>query len=477
MLRNVDIAERLAEGLAAVRARDAASTAVLESWLLSMPARDLLRVDQAARHWRLAALGSAEEWSDRALRGSGHVGVALASMHYNGHVREAALRLLAQMGEALADRMVAVRLDDNVPLIREAATRSLLNRTSLAQASRIVPVLQFLESRARAAEALLVYLHAVSADHGEAALWSLLRQSSTREVRRRAFQHSLTQGLVSTSDAVDALSLEEDRVVQSLLARFIADTATPDVIAAALLHDASAESRALGLVRLTAEQIDPADLERLLVDPGELVRLWARQRWTEQGRDTLAAYQAAALGPEPARVRARAYRGLVEAGGSIDHAVAIGLVGSDEPPLQKAGLRLLADDARASDVPMLLQTLLTGTARVARLASEDLLEVPAAWSEEDLRPLTTSAAPELRRRAWWLKRGRSGWDETIADLEITLDDDPALAALGRNLTVPQFAVPTEQQRARLAELLPQVWPDTWRTSRVAFAAGFRAPSS
>ncbi|MFI2366704.1 hypothetical protein [Promicromonospora sp. NPDC019610] len=122
---------------------------------------------------------------------------------------------------------------------------------------------------------------------------------------------------------------------------------------------------------------------------------------------------------------------------------------------------------------LLLRTLRTGTARVARLASEALLEVPSAWSDDDLWALTTSAAPELRRRAWWLKRGRSGWDETIADLEIMLDDDPDLAALGRNMTIPQFALPTESQRSRLLDLLPQVWPSNWRSSRVAFVAGLR----
>lgn len=457
-----------------MHAADAEATAILEGWLLSMPADDLLRVDRAARHWRQAnVIGPATTWNDRALHASGHVGAALASMHYDGHVREAAVRLLSRSNEPLADRMLAVRVSDHVSPVRESATRALFSRTSLVQADRIVPGLQLVEARERGAEVLPLYLHALSGIHGEAALWSRLRGSRSREVRRTAFRHSLSHGLLSTDDAVAALSSEEDRVVQSLLAHKIADTAAPDVVASALLHDQSAMSRALGLVRLTADLLDPADVERLLVDPGELVRLWARRRWAEQGRDVLAAYRAATQGPWTARVRARAYRGLVEAGGNVDHAVALDLVRDAEPPLQKAGLRLLVDDARASDTPLLLQVLRTGTAQVARLASEVLLEVPATWSDAELLPLTTSAVPDLRRRAWWLKRSRSGWDETIADLEIMLDDDPDVAMLGRNLAVPQFAVPTVPQRDRLIELLPQVWPETWRTSRVAFAAGLR----
>ncbi|MFD6445083.1 hypothetical protein ACFWEJ_08270 [Promicromonospora sp. NPDC060204] len=474
MLATSEITDRLADGLAAVHSRGAMSTAALEDWLSSISARELLQVDQAARSWRYGnTLGPSSTWNPRALRQSGPVGAALASMHDDGHVREAAVHLLSQLDAVLADRMLAARLSDHVRPVREAAVKALLGRTSLAQADHIMPVLQLIEGRVRGAEVLPLYLHALSAVHGEAALWSRLRLSTSREVRRAAFKQSLINGLLVTGDAVAALSREHDRVVQSLLARSIADTAAPDVIASALLHDRSPHSRVLGLVRLSADLLQPADVERLLVDPGELVRMWARQRWQEQGRDTLAVYRAATQMSGPARMRARAYRGLVEAGGSVDHTVVLDLVRSAEPPLQKAGLRLLANDTQATDAPLLLHTLRTGTARVARLASEALLEVPSAWSDDDLWPLTTSAAPELRRRAWWLKRGRSGWDETIADLEIMLDDDPDLAALGRNMAMPQFALPTESQRSQLLDLLPQVWPSNWRSSRVAFAAGLR----
>jgi hypothetical protein len=369
--------------------------------------------------------------------------------------------------------MLAVRLTDHVWPVRDAATRAVLGRTSLTQADQIVPVLHLIEGRERGSEVLPLYLHALAGVHGEAALWSRLRGSTTPAVRRMAFRHSLTNELLSVSDAVAALPREHDRIVQSLLAHAIADQAAPDAVASALLSDRSAESRVLGLVRLTADLLDPADVERLLVDPGVLVRLWARLRYEEQGRDPLSVYRDVARGTGPAAVRARAYRGLVEAGGTVDHEVALDLVRSTEPPLKKAGLRLLVGRAVPVDAPLLVDALRTGTNRVARLASEVLLEMPAAWSDADLLPLTSSQDPDLRRRAWWLKRNRSGWDQTIADLEILLDHDPLLAALGRNMTLPQFAQPTELQRDQLIALLPQVWPETWRNSRVAFAAGLR----
>ncbi|MFI2366705.1 hypothetical protein [Promicromonospora sp. NPDC019610] len=268
MLATSEITDRLADGLAAVHSRGAISTTALEDWLSSISARELLQVDQAARSWRYGnTLGPSSTWNPGALRRSGPVGAALASMHGDGHVREAAVHLLSGSDAVLADRMLAVRLSDHVRPVREAAVKALLGRTSLAQADHIMPVLQLIEGRVRGAEVLPLYLHALSAVHGEAALWSRLRLSTSREVRRAAFQHSLTNGLLATNDAAAALLHEPDRLVQSLLARLIADTAAPDVIASALLHDRSPHSRVLGLVRLSADLLDPADLERLLVDP------------------------------------------------------------------------------------------------------------------------------------------------------------------------------------------------------------------
>jgi hypothetical protein len=54
----------------------------------------------------------------------------------------------------------------------------------------------------------------------------------------------------------------------------------------------------------------------------------ARQRYEEQGRDTLSVYQDVARGTGPAAVRARAYRGLVEAGGTVAHEATLDLVRS-----------------------------------------------------------------------------------------------------------------------------------------------------
>jgi hypothetical protein len=49
-----------------------------------------------------------------------------------------------------------------------------------------------------------------------------------------------------------------------------------------------------------------------------------------------------------------------------------------------------------------------------------------------------------------------------------------LASARELLRIDRTARPTEPQRELLIALLPQVWPETWRNSRVAFAAGLRS---
>lgn len=228
VLASTEIAERLSDGAAAVLSRAPGQLAEIEDWLLPASARELLRIDRTARFWRHRdALGTARLWKGRALRRSGHLGAALASMHGDGRVREAAVGILTRTDAPLADRMLAVRLTDHVGPVRDAATRAVLRRTSLTQADQIMPILHLIEGRTRGAEVLSLYLHALARVHGEVALWSRLRGSTTPAVRRMAFRHSLTNDLLSVSDAVAALPREHDRIVQSLLAHTVADRAAP----------------------------------------------------------------------------------------------------------------------------------------------------------------------------------------------------------------------------------------------------------
>lgn len=402
------------------------------------------------------------------------VAPVLASMHPDGHVRERAVTRLAASECLVADRGLAARLTDHVPVIREAASRALLSRTTLESAARIMPVLELIRERARAGEVRELYLRKLFDNYGERRVWTAFRASDDRALRRAAFRHTLSHGLLDVDAAITELPHETDQIVRSLLSRAIAERAAPAAAAGVLLSAGTAEGRALGLVRLRAAQIDPDVLKELLVDSSVLVRLWARTRWTELGHEPLPTYASMTRDNDlRPRLRARAYTGLLEAGGSIGHNEALELLASGEHPLARVGLKHLVDNAEPEDTTKLFNVLTTGTNKEAKLASAALIRLRRAWTVADLRQIRSSEDPELRRRGWRLQRGRGGWEETLADLELLDDNDEELSRRGRSATPPMYEKPDEEQRQRLRTLVARVDLPPERLLDIAAAAGIR----
>lgn len=476
MLEDAEIRRRLVSASASAIADDPGGLDVADAWLSGLTAAQLLRVDGLARQWRWegSALGKAPQWTEGIMNNRAPVSAALASMHADGFVRELAVTRLATAEGLLADRALALRLTDHVPVIREAATRAVLMRTTEASATRIMPILELIRDRQRAGDVRALYLRQLIDERGEAAVFAAMRQSEDRDLRRAAFRQSLADGLLDVEETVSALRAESDQVVRSLLSRAIAEIAPADVVSDILLTCGTAEGRALGLVRVKADQVDPALLKKLLVDTSVLVRMWARTRWAELGRQALPTYRAIAadrsLSP---RLRARAFTGVLEAGGTIDHDEALELIRSNQPALVKVGLKQLVDTAEPEDVAQLFDIVRSGSTKEARLASSGLTRLRRFWGIEDLTPMKQSGESELRRRAWWLHRGLGGWEETLADLELLQDEDPDLAKRGRGVTPPMYLQPTDAQRQRIRALLTDVDLPRNRLLGLAVAAGIR----
>jgi hypothetical protein len=479
MLSPREIRSRLRAGAEAAWGDDRAALAQTASWLGSTTAREFLRVDDCARRisYEEPTLGSSPRWTSEVLARPLPVVAVLASMHPDGHLRERAVRLLATAPDVVGDRALAVRVSDHVAEVRQPAEREVLRRARLERADHVVPLLHLIHERGRGADVLALYLRALATRHGEARLWARLRGSPDHAVRRDAFDHSFATGLLGPSEAVDLLPRERDQVVRGRLARVIADSATPEVIAEVLLDARSAESRALALSKLTASLLDPADAERLLMDRSSLVRLWARRRWQELGQDPAAVYASVLRSSTTPTVRARAYTGLVETGSAIDRGEVVDLVRSQGPALRKVGLSLLRGRAAAEDLPLLLDAVSDDHSRVARLAGDVLVNSLGLWTVADLAPLKASDDPTLRRRAWWLHRQRGGWETLIADLELLHDPDPGLVALARRPVAPMYFRPTDAQRQRVAELLVSVPLDHLQLTAITVAADLPRPAT
>ncbi|WP_425954586.1 HEAT repeat domain-containing protein [Xylanimonas sp. McL0601] len=246
----------------------------------------------------------------------------------------------------------------------------------------------------------------------------------------------------------------------------------PKLISAALLRAGAAESRALGLVRLTAGQISARETHRLLVDSSVLVRIWARARWSEKGNDPEVTYRALTVGQNSPVIRARAFRGIVESGGTLERDVVLALVRDAEPALRKVGLELLPAVAVPDDAPLLGVLVESESSGVARRAVEVLATLPMRDVEGVTQRLLLSQSPAVRHRAWRLLRSvGDAWDRTLADLEMTFDEEESNAERARDVVrAPVFGHPSESQRERIERLLartPEPYPG------IAFAAGLR----
>lgn len=472
MLSSAEVRDRLRNAAAAAFTGDALGLGVAKEWLVALTGRDLLRVDGFARQFRYdgPTLGKSQQWTRKVLESS-DVCVAIASMHRDGHVRERAVRKLASSGDAVSDRMVALRVDDYVEPVRALATATLMSRTSLDEAANTMPVLHRLQQRDRGSAAAHSYLQRLLDTHGVGQTWEMLRTSTDRDLRRFAYQHSIDALLLDVDDAVSLLPRERDQVVRRALAQVIADHGRPSAIRDVLLRGRSAEGRALGLVRLQPRDLTNDDVLPLLADTSVLVRFWARKRWLELGGDAAQACKDLIdVASTPSR-RARAYVGLSETGSNIDRSEILDLVRESEPALRKVGLRLLAPVAAPEDLPEVLGLVRSENSRVARLAVDVLKANLGLWSLADVADLKSDPDPAIRRRAWLLHRSRGGWESLISDLEILGDRDAELAALGSQPKAPMYLAPSDQQRLRIEQLLPDASLNRDLRLGIAFAAG------
>ena len=265
VLTPADIRARLRAAVAAAVEGDAAGCQSAHSWLMTVSARDLVRIDGFARQWRYEGptMGKSQHWTRQVLR-SADLAPTLASMHPDGFLRERAVEALTRSHDPLSNRMLALRVADHVEQVRERALREVISRTDLSDANEIAPVLQRFEVRSRGAEARTIYLNELEMRHGKEQLWARLRESADRDLRRVAFRHSIERQYLNVDDAVRHLGRDRDQIVRRLMANLIAETADPGVIRSALLHSRVAEARVLGLVKLGPADLSASDVEALL---------------------------------------------------------------------------------------------------------------------------------------------------------------------------------------------------------------------
>lgn len=324
----------------------------------------------------------------RAQRVASPLGIALASTHGDGRLRERAVEQIVARGLPELVPFLALRTGDWVPEVRDRARGGLavlLHRDPARVLPAAVGVGLWIGSWLRGT---FVHhqLRAVAADP-RAALESLLR-SPDREVRAFAFEAGTWRLDRKVSVALTAPDVRLRSSAAQAAARDCVWSARVEVLRrlAASPHAEVRVEALTGLVRLGRD----AEVVAYLDDKSSLVRALARAAASRVGVDVPAHYRS--------RVTAGAIDGFAEVGGDGRHLVE--LLAHPTGRIRARAVRALRVLEQVTD-DLVLPLLRDPSSLVVREATVALRSVPAALPWEllgDERPAVRTAGYRLARR-------------------------------------------------------------------------------
>lgn len=422
--------------------------------LMGWSAQELLAADALARfHWVGYSTSSSNDIAS-AFAPRRTAIVWIASMGRDGHLRERAVTVMADDLSPVADRLLAVRLDDPVPAVRLRAWNAIARRCSPERAVQIVPVLVALRMRLRSSDALRDYAEVYLAATGQP-LWGQARLIDDRATRRWATTAAMASGTVEIAKLHDWLRDEVDQWIAATLIAQIAESGDADDHRR-LLRMKRPRARAAGLAAL-GKAAERGELERGLLDRASQVRTIAQWVATQQDVDATEFY----LQQWGRTGEVSALAGAFETGARFTPDELWQLCCHQDSRVRNLSLRRLGPDLADGEVQLLLGLLddsgsaSTATRVLARGYGFTYDQVAERWAEAD---------SVKRGRLWRLLASRGGWDRVRADLlsMTATDSDIAgrglrdLYAWGQHSAANMYRNPTDAQRADIVRDLAKV---------------------
>ncbi|MGC3992293.1 MAG: hypothetical protein QM796_21865 [Chthoniobacteraceae bacterium] len=403
--------------------RDATSEA-LTSLLAGVPEGNLFEVVEWMRTSSNQWSRSSTAWARlhpsevAGFRGENDFGpLALASMHANGHVREAALRLLAGRNDGRELPYLLVRLNDWVEPIRDATRQFVSMRIQLGYAAhflRCMPLVIRVEQGQRGQHAWLLQAISDLFNHPQAS--EVLKQGlhSTDRNTRRACQRMVVDGgnplaatiLTAALDAPD--SMERLWAAKQLLAA--ADWPAVRELQAKLLRDPFMPIRRLFLTAIVSHHYPDGDdfLKGALLDRHFSIREFAR--FYLKDRFDVADFYRHAIPASTGIKLASAIHGLGECGKITDLHDLGTFFSSPEVRIRKAVVvgsgNLDAEQAR----DLLLKALTDISPTVSAEASKALAPLAHGLRRELASLLSEHPQPSVRKNALRLISRLSKWE-------------------------------------------------------------------
>lgn len=400
--------------------------------------------------------------------------VGLASFHFNGYVREAAVRELATQRSGKELPFLLIRLNDWVAEVRAAAEHAVRERIAANYAVNFLVNISLVLRLRACGRVDKQFVDAVCGLLKRPECKEVLRSgmaSADRTVRRVSFQLAAESDPSTRSSIVRALMTDSDPRARSWAVRhFLPEVSVEDLpsVIGPLLRDRFMPVRrdALWVVATKRPDLAAEPLQRALLDNHISMRETARQFLTIANVADARDFYVKALEQGPESQRYAAICGLGESGQASDAPLLSAYLDSPLPKYRRAAIRAVGRLDAERKLPKLLDFLSDEKPSVSREAMKALLSKARQLPAEDLEQLVaTGTSFHTRRNALTLALHTSKWQKLPALLNACADTDPRLAELAKRALRDwfvtynrSFAEPTRVDFEKIQVLLSRVEP-------------------
>ena len=330
--------------------------------------------------WRHIRPGEVQRLSSRT--GCFNTTCGLLTLHWNGHVREEAIRLLADADPLSAAPFLLLRLNDWVEEVRSLAASVVdewLRQGLLTPLALCMPLVARLRGpvRGRNEELVAEIRRRLLSEEPPGALLAACR-SPDRGVRRQAFDLAFDREDRTPESLVDEGLVDSDPVVRLRTVR----RALPAMerLGAVERLQRAMEDRfmpvrreaLLALAEISLERTVPA-LWRAVLDPHPAIRYSARWLLSRRGEEQFASrYREVLAQPASRKLLATALSGLGEVGASSDLPAVLPFLSHPSVRVRASAVGATAKLDEGRDPSILLQSLLDDSPKVSREAAQAL---------------------------------------------------------------------------------------------------------
>ncbi len=400
--------------------------------------------------------------------------LGLASFHFNGYIREEALRPLGDVFNGTELPFLLLRLNDWVPQVRSTAEGFIRARIEGDYAHFFINNLALitrLRSTHRGREqAVIGPIEALlkSEDGRQAVIAGM--DSPDMQVKRECYRLALRSNLDQHSIVEKALNEEAPEIrrwgAESLAS--VPESTASEGLLSRLRADRLPAVRRQAL-QISCERIPEAPrpwLEHALLDSHPAVRGYAQSHLGKQLGANIRQFYVDALGRSDPRSVYSALSGLGETGGSADVDLILPYVSHEFSKVRRAAIRSLARLHTGGFVDLFVQYLSDATASVSREAMKALARaVHLLEGERIWHVFTNTAITHSRRNALFLIARLGKWESITYLIEALCTEDEELKELAKKYVRRwqsqfnrSFTTPTAEQVKGLSRAISRCGP-------------------